>query len=181
MLWTAGCLYDGVSIRSDSSYLRLLPKWYPLSPLWTWVWGRLGVHIALGHTILPFPTFRPEPSFCLSEAVSMKEPWKGFAHFGIPPAPTYWSVAARSFNPIRVSKTSFHLWRLTQVSEQGEKVWHHPSLHLCWVANEITWWIWGPLKSMLILIIIKSTFKFTAPWGRLESIIFHRCVHCSGF
>lgn len=107
--------------------------------------------------------------------------WESFVHFGIPPATTYWSVAARSFNPIRVCKTGFHLWRLTQVSEQGEKVWHHPSLHLCWVANEITWWIWGPLKSMLILLIIKSTFKFTAPWGRLKSIIFHRCVHCSGF
>lgn len=33
---------------------------------------------------------------------------------------------------------------------------------------------------MLILIIIKSTFKFTAPQGRLESIIFQRCVHCIG-
>ena len=134
----------------------------------------------LGHSILTFPladlNLRQLERSCVPVGVS-----ECFAHFGIPPAPTYWSVAARSFNLIRVSKTSFHSWRPTRVSEQEEKVWHHPCLHLCWVANEIPWWIWGPLKSMLILIIIKSTFKFTALWGRLGSIIFHRCVHCSGF
>lgn len=108
-------------------------------------------------------------------------PRRGYGKGGIPPATVYWSAVARSFNPIRVCKTSFHLWRPTQVSEQGENVWHHPCLHLCWVANEITWWVWRLLKSMLILLIIKSTFKFTTPWGSFESLIFHRCVRCSGF
>lgn len=144
-------------------------------------WGKLEIAQCLRTQHLDFSHLQTWTSLLLEWACAREGAWEGFAHFGIPLAPTYWSVAARSFNPIRVSKTSFHLWRLTRVSEQEEKVWHHPFLHLCWVANEITWWIWGPLKSMLLLIIIKSTFKFTAPWGRLKSVIFLRCVHCSGF
>lgn len=160
--------------------------WQPLSPSLPYgpgTWGNWKYYSTFGHTILTLLTCRrrpPEIILCLSEAVPRKGPERALHILGflqLPPI-DHWLPEAL----IRlVCKTGFHLWRLTQVSEQGKKVWHHPCLHLCWVANEITWWIWGPLKSMLILIIIKSTFKFTAPWGRLESIIFHRCVHCSGF